>query len=170
MALLTPTQPAFLSAAISLNCSPPSPFVRAASVTMRALPVAAARSRINSVTAGVSMTGFVSGGQHSVVMPPLAAANDSLAMVVLYSCPGSRSRAHRSISPGQTICSLASISMSTLKPSGACPSAVISPAATYTSCILSMLLAGSMSRPPLMRILCCLSSAVMRLFHRCFFA
>ena len=96
--------------------------VRAPSVTMRVLPAAAARVRMSSATAGVSMTGRVSGGQHRVVMPPLAAARDSEAIVALCSCPGSRVRAQMSIRPGQTMQSRASISSVPSKPSGAAQS------------------------------------------------
>ncbi|MGH8474932.1 MAG: hypothetical protein ACRER2_04040 [Methylococcales bacterium] len=43
-----------------------------------ALPIRWARSRIISATADVSMTGWVSGGQHSVVNPPATTATGLL--------------------------------------------------------------------------------------------
>ncbi len=118
---LTPTQPASLSAAISASRSPRKRYVKAPSVNTRAWPAALARRRIHSTTDGSSMAGSVSGGQTRVVMPAAAAARVSLAMLALCSWPGSRSRAHRSIRPGQTMRSRASMSRSTAKPSGARP-------------------------------------------------
>ncbi len=84
---------------------------------------------MSCTTAGVSITGSVSGGQHSVVMPPAAAARVSEAMVALCSAPGSRSRAQRSTSPGQTTRPRASISVSSVRPLGAVPKPAILPCA-----------------------------------------
>ncbi|MDZ7811129.1 MAG: hypothetical protein U5L11_15125 [Arhodomonas sp.] len=77
----TAGQPAAFSAAISVSCSPASPRVSAPTGRTRAPPAARARRSISSATGGVSVTGSVSGGQTSVVMPPRTAARASLAMV-----------------------------------------------------------------------------------------
>ena len=144
----TPTQPASASAPISARSSPRNPWVSAPSTSTRAAPASAARWCISSTTAGVSTTGLVSGGTHTVVMPPATAAVASLAMVALCSSPGSRSRARRSTSPGQTTHPVTSRSRSAANPSGARSSATMRPSATNRSPTASRPLAGSMMRPP----------------------
>ena len=76
------------------------------------------------------MTGCVSGGQQSVVMPAATAARVSDSIVALYSRPGSRNRARRSTSPGQTILPAASIVRVALKPAGALPTPATKPLAS----------------------------------------
>ena len=150
-ALLTPTQPARLSSAISASWVPSRPTVSAPRVTTRAAPAASARWWMSSTTAAVSTTGWVSGGMHRVVMPPAAAAAHSEAMVALCSWPGSRRRAARSTSPGATTRPPASRVCSGRKPSGgAGPTATMRPSAMKTSAGPSRPLAGSTTRPPVM--------------------
>ena len=57
--------------------------VRFLGIGRRQLPMDSALSKISSVTAEVSFIGIVSGGLQSVVMPALAAAIVSLAILAL---------------------------------------------------------------------------------------
>src|SRR3989442_1152624 len=83
--------------------------------------------------------------------PPRAnTACISDASVALYSKPGSRSRAERSIRPGQTTRLAASMVRSARNPAGALPSATIFPAEMNTSCFASTRFLGSITRPFLM--------------------
>ncbi len=125
--LLTPTQPAAFKAAISASSSPLSFWVNAPTVNTMVRPAFLARSSINSTTAGLSITGSVSGGTASVVMPPATAARVSLSIVAVCSWPGSRSRALRSTRPGQTILLYASISISASNPAKSSAMATIFP-------------------------------------------
>jgi hypothetical protein len=70
-----------------------------------------------STRPGSSSGGSVSGGQARLVTPPATAAFISDSSVALYSKPGSRSRAERSMKPGQTTKPLASMTLSALPPS-----------------------------------------------------
>ena len=126
-ALVNPTQPASSRASMSASRLPSSPWVSAPSGWMKASPKRQARCWIICAIAGVSITGFVSGGQQSVVMPAATAARASDSIVALYSRPGSRGRARRSTSPGQTILPAASIVRAGWKPSGALPTAATKP-------------------------------------------
>src|SRR5438067_91244 len=83
-----------------------------------------------STRPGSSSGGSVSGGQARHVTPPATAAFISDSSVALYSKPGSRKRADRSIKPGATTCPLASIVRLAVHPAGAWPIAAILPAAT----------------------------------------
>ena len=69
------------------------------------------RARCFSISTrpGSSSGGSVSGGHARLVTPPATAASISDSSVALYSKPGSRRRADRSISPGATTRPVASI-------------------------------------------------------------
>src|SRR5258706_5392704 len=97
-----------------------------------------------STRPGSSSGGSVSGGQARLVTPPGTAASISDSSVALYSWPGSRSRAERSMKPGETTRPFASITRSAFSPF---PSEIF-PSTTHTSPTASRPLAGSITRPP----------------------
>src|SRR5690606_32200038 len=82
-----------------------------------------------------------------LVTPPAIAASISDSSVARYSKPGSRSRAARSMSPGQTTRPVASMTRSASKPSGAWPWATMRPLAMNRSVTVSSWFAGSITRP-----------------------
>ncbi len=89
----------------------------------------------------------MSGGQARLVTPPATAAAISEASVALYSSPGSRRRAERSIRPGHTTMPAASMIRLACQPSGAAPTAATLPAAMYSADTRSMPCRGSIRRP-----------------------
>src|SRR5574337_1080554 len=137
-------------------------------------------SRINSATERVSLTGAVFGIQQTAVKPPRAAAIVPLAIVSLSSRPGWRRWTCMSINPGQTTRPVASITRSTLRTDSACfavfepfplpvsvgsppPASRLPPPVFFSILAIfpssmsrsrrsSTPLAGSMTRPPLIRI------------------
>src|SRR4051794_3429892 len=78
------------------------PLVSAAIGWMLTIAVSRARRRMKSTVAELSITGFVSGWQMMVVMPPAAAAWLAEAKVSRWPAPGSPTKARMSISPGAT--------------------------------------------------------------------
>ncbi len=93
------------------------------------------------------MTGWVSGGQQTEVIPPLAAAVVSDVMDATCSCPGSRMCADKSTSPGQTMSPSASIVLSGVNFDCFLSTDRIFPSSIYKSPFLSRLFAGSIIRP-----------------------
>ena len=144
--------PASVSSAISVSRSPASPTVKAPTGNTCDWFNPLARCLSISTRPGSSSGGSVSGGQQRLVTPPATAAAISDSSVALYSKPGSRNRAARSMKPGQTILFAASITRLALNPSGALPTPTTFPAAMNKSCWPSILLAGSIRRPFLMWI------------------
>ncbi len=94
----------------------------------------------------------MSGGQARLVTPPATAAAISDSSVALYSNPGSRRHADRSMSPGATTQPLASIVRLALHPAGAVPIAATLPAAMNSVAARSIPCFGSISRPFLISI------------------
>src|SRR6201996_3267380 len=96
------TAPAAFNNPISVISSPRKPLVSAAIGWMLTIAVSRARRRMKSTVAELSITGFVSGWQMMVVMPPAAAAWLAEAKVSRWLAPGSPTKARMSISPGAT--------------------------------------------------------------------
>src|SRR5712692_438285 len=156
-----PTMPALCIPPISANSSPARPTDTAPIGKRRVPPTAAARRSINSVTADVSLTGLVFAIAATAVNPPAAAAASPVAMVSLYSKPGSRRWTCISRKPGATTQPWASMMRGAGRgSSGVCckgvrisgPSAIILPSAIHTSTCRSIPWAGSITRPPRMRM------------------
>src|SRR5438445_4748070 len=149
----TATIPASFIPAISAMASPLLPIEAAPIGHTRTLPVVFARSRMNRVTEALSFTGFVFGMQQTAVKPPRAAALVPVSIVSEDSCPGSRRCACRSMNPGATISPVASKTSTScgaaIFPTGA-TSLIFSPS-SKTSIAASVLLAGSITRPFLIR-------------------
>ena len=144
------TQPASNNSAISTSRSPASCTVSAPTGCTWAKPGKRARCVSICTKPGSSSGGSVSGGHDKRVTPPATAAAISDCKVALYSKPGSRRRAQRSTSPGQTTQPLASSTLVGLKlANGVSPAPTINPSATKISASRSIPLAGSISRPPL---------------------
>src|SRR5215831_2459988 len=89
--------------------------------------------------------------QQTAVKPPAAAARVPLAMVSLYSKPGSRRCVWMSMNPGHTTLPVASTVSAPAGAVSARPTLAIRPSATSTSTTASTLEAGSSRRPFLMR-------------------
>ena len=150
LAWAKPTQPAAVSSAISVSAWPFRPTVRAPSGYRCASPRLWARYFSISTRPGSSSGGSVSGGQASAVTPPATAACISDSSEALYSKPGSRRRADRSTSPGDTTRPVPSMVRAGRKPWGAAPTAMMRPSATCRSACMSSFTQGSTRRAPVM--------------------
>ena len=155
---LTATIPACCMAAISASASPLLPAEAAPMGQTRVLAVAA-RSRIPRVTEALSFTGRVLGMGQTAVKPPRAAARVPVSMVSEDSKPGSRRWQCKSMNPGATqrpvassvsICAPLPASPAALPPGGGATRVMRSPS-TQTSSSRSVPLAGSITRPFLIR-------------------
>ena len=104
----TATIPASFISPISASSVPSEFLVTAPIGSTLARPARSACSITNRVTAALSFTGVVFGIAHTVVNPPATAAAAPLAIVSLYSCPGSRKCTCMSMKPGATINPVAS--------------------------------------------------------------
>ena len=143
---LTATIPASFIAAISARASPLLPMEAAPMGQTRTLPAAAARSTIPRVIEALSFTGCVLGMQQTAVKPPRAAERVPVSIVSDISWPGSRRWQWRSMKPGATIMPAAS----KISASGAArfvPIFAMRGPSIKTSCVASVLLAGSRTRP-----------------------
>ena len=107
--------PASFISPISANSAPSEFLVIAPMGKTLARLARSACSITNLVTAALSFIGAVFGIAHTVVNPPATAAAAPLAIVSLYSWPGSRRCTCMSIKPGATINPVAS---NTSAPSG----------------------------------------------------
>ena len=87
---LNPMQPASASSAISASSAPADRLVTHPMGRTRTTPSERAFCSTYSTVARVCMVGSVFGIAHTVVKPPFAAARVPVAMVSLYSSPGSR--------------------------------------------------------------------------------
>src|SRR5579863_7368932 len=154
----TPTIPACFMAAISAMASPLLATLAAPLGQTRTLADALARSRIPRVTEAESFTGFVFGMQQTAVKPPRAAARVPVSIVSEDSNPGSRKWQCRSIKPGATmspVASSASLCKSLAAPlAEAGATRTMRSPSSQTSRFASMPLAGSMTRPFLIRSMC----------------
>ena len=147
-----PTHPASVNCDISVNVVPAKPRVKAPSGNRRQRESFRARNLSISTKPGSSSTGSVSGWQTKLVTPPAAAAANSLSNMPSCSWPGSRKRAARSTNPGATTRPTALITRLAAKSLCALPMATMRPAAMLTSVSSSRPDAGSITRPPRMRI------------------
>src|SRR5579875_1065456 len=137
---LTATMPASFIAAISASASPLLPTDAAPMGHTRTLAVAEARS----------FTGCVLGMQQTAVKPPRAADFVPVSMVSESSPPGSRKWQCRSMNPGATKSPEASRISAPCSERFA-PTLEIRPPSSNTSSAASVLLAGSRTRPFLIR-------------------
>jgi hypothetical protein len=150
----TATAPAFRSSAKSVRDSPLEPRVIAAMGKTLARLASRAFSRMNVVTEGLSFTGFVLGMHATAVKPPLTAAIPPVAMVSLYSCPGSLKWTCMSINPGITQQPVASI-LSSPGSCAICPAGtilMIFPRSIRRSVNSIVSLRGSTTRPPVIHM------------------
>src|SRR5580658_2621906 len=147
---LTATMPAAFMADISASASPWLPSDAAPIGQTRTIPAAAARSTIERVTEALSFTGCVFGMQQTAVNPPRAADFVPVSMVSDISPPGSRRWPCRSMKPGVTTRPRASkISVSRASSSG--PTREMRSPSTRISSVASVFVAGSRTRPFLIR-------------------
>src|ERR1043166_286289 len=131
------------------------PLVSAAIGWILTIAVSRARRRMKSTVAELSITGFVSGWQMIVVMPPAAAAWLAEAKVSRWPAPGSPTKARMSISPGATtLPAQLTISVPSGTPAAPMPrlESRITPSAISTSPVMSRLRDGSISRALASRI------------------
>src|SRR5579862_7587699 len=148
---LTATMPADFIAEISASASPLLPAEAAPMGHTRTVPAAAARSTIERVTEALSLTGCVLGMQQTAVNPPRAADRVPVSMVSDISPPGSRRWQCRSMKPGATIRPLASNTSAPLEDSRFAPTWAMRSPLISTSSVASVFVAGSRTRPFLIR-------------------
>jgi hypothetical protein len=147
-----PTAPACTHRSISASSSPRRPFVAAATGKTRQRARSWARRRTTSSISGVSSAGVVLGMQQTVVKPPATAAREPDSIVSLCSPPGSRRWTWGSIRPGTTRRPSASMTCASAG-ARAGPIARTRPPSRATSAISSRPEAGSITRPPRIRML-----------------
>ena len=150
---LNPIQPASANSDISDSSSPSLFFVMAPIGRTLIQPSFFALSSTNSTIALESITGLVLGMAQTVVKPPCAAALVPVAMVSLYSKPGSRRWQWRSMNPGEITNPLASI---------------ISPFSIKRLPTKFICCDGSIICPPRIRMVCLLSINELPFMHFCF--
>src|SRR5580658_1330312 len=148
---LTATMPAAFMADISASASPWLPSDAAPIGQTRTAPAAAARSTIERVTEALSFTGCVFGMQQTAVNPPRAADFVPVSMVSDISPPGSRRWQCRSMKPGATTRPLASKTSAPLDDSRSAPTCAMRSPSSSTSSVASVFVAGSRTRPFLIR-------------------
>ena len=149
------TQPAPINSPISASSSPRCPLVMAPMGKTWAAPSRRARSMMKSVTDWLSLTGAVLAIQQTDVNPPRAAARVPVAIVSMSSRPGSRRWTCRSTKPGQTTLPRASRTRSA-DGAGCTPglaTSAIRPSSINRFNTASRRFAGSITRPPAIRIL-----------------
>src|ERR1039458_7263229 len=147
---LTATMPAAFIADISASASPLLPTDAAPIGQTRTELAAAARSTIPRVTDALSFTGCVFGMQQTAVNPPRAAARVPVSLSSSIRWPGSRRWQRRSMKPGATTMPLAS-NISAPGAERFAPIFEIRSPSRSTSSAASVLLAGSRTRPFLIR-------------------